>query len=416
MDKYLFTATVRADGSSRFSKDNRWGIFPSLALAWRLKQESFLKDVAFVNDLKLRLGYGVTGQQDGIANYSYIPGYNLSSNTATYQFGNTFYNMYRPAAYDKDIKWEQTATTNIGLDYSFLNNRISGTIDYYYKKTKDLLNEIPIPAGSNFSNKLLTNVGNITNQGFEFTINATPIQTEKLSWDVSYNITLNKTKITKLNQTEDPNYLGVLTGGIRGGTGNNIQIHSVNHAPGSFFVFKQLYDTNGKPIEGAYADLNNDGIYNEKDRYQYKSPEPKVFMGFSTSLNYGKWNLSTALRVSIGNYIYDNVSSSLAIFNEIINSNNFLQNTPKEIYKSKFSTAQYMSDYYVKNASFLKMDNLSLGYDFGKLFNNVGLRASATVQNVFTWSKYKGIDPERAIDNNLYPVPRTYSLNLSFSL
>lgn len=417
LDRYVLTATVRTDGSSRFSKDNRWGIFPSLAFAWRINQESFLKNVSWLNDLKLRLGYGITGQQDGIANYSYLPGYYLSTNTNTYQFGNTFYNMYRPEAYDQDIKWEQTATYNAGIDFAVLGNRLSGSVDVYYKKTKDLLNEIPVPAGSNFSNRLLTNIGNIENKGIEFTLNATPVQSDDFTWDVSYNLTMSDTKITKLNATEDPNYLGVLTGGIRGGTDNKVQIHSVGHEPYSFFVLKQLYGTDGKPIEGAYADLNNDGIINERDRYHYKSGAPDVMMGFSTSVTWGKWSASTSLRASIGNYIYDNVSSSMALYNEIVNPLRFLTNTPTEIYKSGFSTPQYGSDYFVKNASFLKMDNISLGYDFGRLGRSkLSLRATATVQNVFVLSNYKGIDPERSIDNNLYPMPRTYALNLAFTM
>lgn len=416
MNRYLFTATVRADGSSRFSQEHRWGIFPSFALAWRINEEGFLKQTTWLNDLKLRLGYGVTGQQDGIANYSYLSGYYLSKNTAMYQFGDKYYNMYRPSAYDKDIKWEQTETYNAGLDYAVLDNRLSGSVDVYYKKTKDLLNEVPIPAGANFSNKLLTNVGNITNKGVEFTINATPVQTKMFNWDVSLNLSINDTKITKLNLTEDPNYLGVLHGGVTGGTGNNIQIHSVGHTPGSFFVFKQLYDADGKPIEGAYADFNGDGVYNEQDRYHFHSPDPDLFMGFSTSLTYGKWSLSTALRASFGNYIYDNISSFMALKNEVVNPNNFLRNTTNEIYNSGFSAGQYMSDYYIHNASFLRMDNLTLSYDFGKVFGKSSLRAAATVQNVFTISGYKGMNPEHAIDMKLYPVPRTYSLNLSFTL
>ncbi len=417
LDRYVLTATVRTDGSSRFAKDNRWGIFPSLALAWRINQESFLKNVSWLDDLKLRIGYGVTGQQDGIANYNYLPGYYLSTNTATYQFGNNFYNMYRPAAYDRDIKWEQTATYNAGLDFAVLDNRLSGSVDVYFKKTKDLLNEIPIPTGSNFSNRLLTNIGNIENKGIELTLNATPIQSDNFTWDVSYNFTMSDTKITKLNATEDPNYLGVLTGGIRGGTDNKIQIHSVGYEPYSFFVFKQLYGTDGKPIEGAYADLNGDGLINERDRYHYKSGAPDVMMGFSTSVTWGKWSASTSLRASIGNYIYDNVSSSMALYNEVVNPLGFLTNAPVEIYKSGFSTPQYGSDYFVHNASFLKMDNISLGYDFGRLGRSkLSLRATATVQNVFVLSNYKGIDPERSIDNNLYPMPRTYALNLAFTM
>lgn len=417
LDRYVLTATVRTDGSSRFSKENRWGIFPAFAFAWRINQEGFLKNSNVLSDLKLRLGYGVTGQQDGISNYSYLPGYYLSGNTYTYQLGNEFYNLYAPEAYDENIKWETTETYNAGLDFGFLRNRISGSVDVYYKKTKDLLNSIPVPGGSNFSNILLTNVGNIENKGIEFTLNATPIQSDAFTWDLSYNFTINDTKITKLNATEDPNYLGVNTGGIRGGTGNTVQIHSVGYTPYTFFLHKQLYDKAGKPIEGAYADLNGDGIINEYDRYRGKSGSPDVLMGFSTSFTLGKWSLSTALRASLGNYIYDNVSSSMALLTEVLNPNPFVLNTTPEIFNSGFKGGQYFSDYYLHNASFLKMDNVSLAYDFGKLGrSNISLRATATVQNVFTLSKYKGIDPERGIDNNLYPMPRTYSLALAFSL
>lgn len=416
MERYLLTATVRTDGSSRFSPENRWGIFPSLALAWRIKEESFLRNAKALSELKLRVGYGVTGQQDGIANYSYLQGYYLSDNIHMYQLGDEFYNMYRPAAFDENIRWEQTETYNAGLDFGFFSNRLSGSVDVYFKKTKDLLNVIPVPGGANFSNTLLTNVGNIENKGVEFTLNATPIQTDKFTWDLSYNLTINRTKITKLNANEDPNYVGVATGGIDGGTGSTIQIHSVGHQPSTFYVYKQVYDTAGKPIEGVYADLNHDGIINDKDRYHYKSPAPEMLMGFSTSLSYGKWSLSTALRASIGNYIYDNVSSSKAFHNNVLTSDGFLLNTPRRISETNFVTPQYFSDYYVTNASFVKMDNISLSYDFGKIYRNVGLRASATVQNVFTLSNYHGIDPERGIDYQLYPIPRIYSLNLALTL
>lgn len=416
LDRYVFTATVRTDGSSRFSRENRWGVFPSFAFAWRINQEGFLRNVKALNDLKLRLGYGVTGQQDGIGNYSYIPGYYLSGNTQRYQLGNTFYNMYKPSAYDYNIKWEQTDTYNAGLDFGFFDNRLSGSVDVYFKKTKDLLNTIPVPAGSNFSNLLTTNVGNIENKGIEFTLNATPIQGEKFSWDLSYNLTINRTKITKLNAVEDPNYLGVLEGGITGGSDNKVQIHSVGYEPYTFFVYKQLYNADGSIIEGAYADLNNDGIINERDRYHYKSGAPKAMMGFSTTLTYGKWSLSGAMRASLGNYIYDNVTSDKAVYAQILSPNNLVNNAPRSVYGSSVESAQYLSDFYIRNASFLKMDNLSLSYDFGKIYRGLGLRASATVQNVFTISGYKGIDPELSIDKNFYPMPRTYSLNLAFTL
>ncbi|WP_455519645.1 SusC/RagA family TonB-linked outer membrane protein [Porphyromonas sp.] len=419
MDRYLLTATVRADGSSRFSKANRWGIFPALALAWRLNQESFLKEVSWIDDLKLRLGYGVTGQQDGIGNYNYLPFYALSTNTNQYQLGDKYYNMLRPAAYDENIHWEQTATYNVGLDYSFIKGRLSGTLDFYKKNTSDLLNEIPTPAGANFSNRILTNVGNITSKGFELSINATPIQTKRFSWDVNYNISSNSTRITKLNAVNVPGYQGVPTGGIKGGTGTLVQIHSEGYTPGTFFVYEQKLDKDGKPLEGQFVDRSKDGVINEQDKYRAHSPEPKVTMGLSTSLTFDRWTLSTALRSSLGNYIYDNVSSYMATHTAVLNSGNFFRNTTPEINISNFKNnddKQFVSDYYLHRASFLKMDNLTLAYNFGRLFGRTSLRASATVQNVFTLSPYKGIDPERAIDFSLYPIPRTYSLNLSLTL
>ena len=419
MDRYLFTATVRADGSSRFSPDNRWGIFPALAFAWRMNQENFLKHVSWLDDLKLRLGYGVTGQQDGIGNYTYLPFYSLSTNTAKYQLGNTYYNMLRPAAYDANIHWETTATSNIGLDFSFLKGRLSGTLDFYHRNTKDLLNEIPVPAGSNFSNRILTNVGNIEGKGFELSITAAPIQTKRFSWDVTYNISSNSTKITKLNAVDLPGYQGVPTGHVEGGTGTNAQIHSVGHAPGTFFLYQQKYDAQGKPLEGQFVDRNDDKVINEQDKYRTHSPEPKVTMGLSTSLSFDRWTLSTSLRSNIGNYIYDNINAYMAHHAAVLNSGQYFKNTTPEINNSNFtntSNTQILSDYYLHKASFIKMDNLSLGYDFGRIFGKASLRASATVQNVFTLSPYKGIDPERAIDFSLYPIPRTYTLNLSLTL
>ena len=419
MDRYLFTATVRADGSSRFSPDNRWGIFPALAFAWRMNQENFLKHVTWLDDLKLRLGYGVTGQQDGIGNYTYLPFYSLSTNTAKYQLGNTYYNMLRPAAYDANIHWETTATSNIGLDFSFIKGRLSGTLDFYHRNTKDLLNEIPVPAGSNFSNRILTNVGNIEGKGFELSITATPIQTKRFSWDVTYNISSNSTKITKLNAVELPEYQGVPTGHVEGGTGTNAQIHSVGYAPGTFFLYQQKYDAQGKPLEGQFVDRNDDKVINEQDKYRTHNPEPKVTMALSTSLSFDRWTLSTSLRSNIGNYIYDNINAYMAHHAAVLNSGQYFKNTTPEINNSNFtntSNTQILSDYYLHKASFIKMDNLSLGYDFGRIFGKASLRASATVQNVFTLSPYKGIDPERAIDFSLYPIPRTYTLNLSLTL
>lgn len=418
LDRYLITATVRTDGSSRFAPKYRWGIFPSVALAWKIKEESFLKDVEAVSDLKLRLGYGMTGQQDGIANYSYQSVYALSGNQKRYLFGDKWYNMYKPAAYDAEIKWEQTATTNIGLDYGFLNGRLYGSIDLYVKHTKDLLNTIPVPAGANFSNRLLTNIGSMTNRGAELSVNYIPIETKDWNWMLNFNATYNQTKITQLTQVEDPTYLGAEVGGINGATGNNAQIHSVGYEPYSFFVYKQVYDAKGKPIEGVFADLNGDGKIDNYDKYHCGKPAPDFLFGLSTSLRYKGLTLSTSLRANTGNKIYDNVSSNNATLDSVIDSHGWISNATHDYSASGFLNKHYLSDYYVRDASFLKMDNLTLSYDFGRLFHDtVGINLGATVQNVFTLSTYKGIDPEVSggIDHQFYPIPRTYSLSLGLT-
>ncbi|RAJ77508.1 iron complex outermembrane receptor protein [Chitinophaga dinghuensis] len=418
-DKYIVQGSLRTDGSSRFAKENRWGVFPSAALTWRINRESFLKESKTLSDLKLRLSYGITGNQDGIANYSYMAIYSTSSNASMYQFGNNWYNMQAPAAYDKNIKWEQTATWNGGLDFAVLQDRLRGSVDVYYKKTKNLLNTVPIPIGSNFSNQILTNVGNIENKGIELNIGATPIQKGKLTWDVNFNLTYNNNKITNLTAVTDSSFVGNLTGGITGGTGQSIQIHSVGYNTFAFYVYKQVYDKNGKPLEGVYEDLNGDGIINQKDMYRYKSPAPKVFLGFSTQVTYDRWTLSTSLRASLGNYMYNNVASNFGVRRNILNPLGLLNNSTTDIYNTNFYNNQYQSDYYVQNASFLRMDNLTLGYDLGSLFKNTGhLRLNATCQNVFVITKYKGLDPELngGIDYNLYPRSRTFVLgaNLEF--
>lgn len=417
--KYILAGSIRSDGSSRFAKDSRWGYFPSLAFTWRLKEEEFLKNSNVLSDLKLRLSYGKTGQQDGIANYSYLPVYALSNNTAQYQLGNSLYNMYRPSAYDSKLKWEQTAAYNIGVDYGFLKNRINGSVDFYYKKTSDLLSVIPIPVGSNFANQLLTNVGNVENRGVEFNINANAVRTSNFNWDIGFNFTYNVNKITKLTAVEDSSFLGNPTGGIAGATGYNIQMNSVGYNTNSFFVYKQVYDANGKPIEGAYQDLNKDGIINQKDLYHYKSPFPKFILGFSTQLNYKQWGLNMVMRANLGNYMYNNVASNLDRTQTMLNPLEYLQNGTTDVLNTHFAYSQALSDYYVQNASFLKMDNIGLTYNLGKLGKSrFGLILNANCQNVFTVTKYTGVDPEifGGIDNKFYPRPRIYTVgaNLAF--
>lgn len=415
--KYLFTATLRRDGTSRVNPNDRWGMFPSAAFAWNIGEEPFLKGNRTLSSLKLRLGYGETGQQEIGSDYQYLPSYFLGTQTAQYQFGNSFYQVYRPQAYDKNLKWETTSTYNAGLDFGFLNGRINGTLDYYFKKTKDLLSFVPVPAGTNFSNGIITNVGNMNNHGVELAINSAVVKNNKLTWDVGFNITYNKNEITKLSLVEDPTYQGVLTGGISGGVGNTVQIHTVGYQPYSFYVLKQVYNSSGKPIEGLYVDLNGDGIINNLDYYRYKSPEPLWLVGFFTSATYEKWTFSTVLRANIGNYMYNNIFSSNGVFQP--SSVSFLSNVHRNYLETGFATYQYFSDYYVENASFLRMDNLNVAYDFGKVFNKkANLRAVASVQNVFVSTKYRGLDPEIAggIDNNFYKRPRVYSIGINLDL
>ncbi|HEU4551203.1 MAG TPA: TonB-dependent receptor [Chitinophaga sp.] len=409
-NRYILAASLRTDGSSRFSPSTRWGTFPSVAFTWRANQEKFLANAKSLSDLKLRLSYGVTGNQDGIYNYAYLGVYSLSDNASAVQFGDKYYNMGSPAAYDAGIKWEQTATYNAGIDYAFLGNRIGGSVDVYYKKTKDLLNTIPIPAGSNFSSTILTNVGNIENKGIEVQVEATPVTNKQFTWYLAFNAAYNNNKITNLTATKDSTYPGSLAG--------TVQIHSVGYSPYAFYVYHQVYDAAGKPIEGVYADVNHDGVINERDLYRYKSPIPKFIFGFTTEFSYGKWSLRTVLRANTGNYMYNSLATGASKAN-MFNTLGYLANTLSEITKSNFYYGQQQSDYFVQNASFLKMDNLTLTRDFGNIIGNrVGLRVTAACQNVFTITKYTGIDPEiyGGIDNALYPRPRTFSLgaNLQF--
>jgi iron complex outermembrane receptor protein len=416
-DRYLFTFTLRDDGSSRFSSDNRWGLFPAAAFAWKINDESFLKNVPAVSDMKLRLGWGVTGQQDIGNDYPYLAVYRGSTPTAQYQFGNAFYNTLRPNPYDANIKWEETTTYNVGLDFGLLKNRITGTIDVYKRKTKDLLNFIPIAAGSNFSNFLTTNVGNLENKGFEISLTGQVISKKDMSWSVGVNAAYNENRITKLTKTDDPNYPGVDAGLIGGGVGNFIQNQKVGFPVNSFFVFQQVYGSNGMPIEGLYVDRTGTGgtiTSNNLNKYHYKKPAPDYTLGINSRFAYKQFDFSFSGRANIGNYVYNNVASG-ALYSTVYNQSGFFNNLPKQVNNAKFTNTQYFSDFYIENASFFKMDNMSVGYNFEK---SLRARVSLTVQNVFTITKYKGLDPEvdGGIDNNFYPRPRVFVLgvNLTF--
>jgi TonB-dependent starch-binding outer membrane protein SusC len=422
MDKYLLTFTLRNDGSSRFSPDNQWGLFPSVALAWRLNNESFMMGQELFSDLKLRLGYGVTGQQSlGQGDYPWMARYSYSQAGANYFFGDTKIPLIRPVAYDENLKWEETTTYNIGLDFGILNNRITGALDVYQRETVDLLNTVAIAAGTNFSNQLLTNVGELTNKGFEFSLTGRPIVGEDFNWTINYNMAYNENEITKLTINDDPNYAGVIHGGIDGGTGANIKIHSLNNPAGSFYVYEQIYDADGKPIEGAYVDQNKDGAINEEDLIIYKKSSPDITMGFSSQLNYRSWDFNFSLRANLGNYAYNNIQSNREAQNVMYDPSGFLKNVVNSAPYTNFSDPQYLSSYYIQEASFLRMDNVSLGYTFDDLGiwrENQRGRISFTVQNPFLITDYKGIDPEFSndgIDNNIYPHPRVFILGLSLN-
>ena len=411
--KYLLTATVRRDASSRFSKDTRWGTFPSVALGWTLTEEPWLKNQKVLSNLKLRASYGVTGQQEGIGNYNYLPVYTYSVTGAEAFINGQYINTYRPEAYVSDLKWETTTSWNFGLDFGFLDGRIGGAIDFYTRKTKDLLASVPTAAGTNFSKTILTNVGNVDSKGIEISLNATPIQTKDWEWNLSYNFTWQNMKVKNLSLTKGGSQTNVKVGPSI--DAYQFQVLSEGYEPYMFYVYHQLYDSKtGKPIEGAYADLNNDGEINESDLYRYHSPAPKYIMGLSTSLRYKQLTLGMSFRANIDNYVYNGMGMSTGAFETVSYNNSQLNNLNTSFLKTGFKTRQYLSDYYVENASFLKLDNLSLSYNVGKINKWTSLTVSAMVQNVFTITGYSGTDPEvpNGMDNSFYPRPRTYSVSL----
>lgn len=422
LDRYLFTATVRQDGSSRFHKNNRWGLFPSFALGWKLKKEAFLKDVDVLSDLKLRLGYGITGQQNiNSGDYPYLAVYETNKDGAYYPIlgeGTT----YRPNAYNPDLKWEKTTTYNVGLDFGFLNNRINGAVDYYYRKTTDLLNSVFVSAGTNFKNKVLSNVGSLENSGIEFSINSKPVVTTDWTWDLGFNITYNKNEITKLTTGDSENYYVAAGDNIGGGRDMKAMAHAVGHPASSFYVYQQVYDENGKPIENEFVDRNGDGTINGDDRYFYKKPTADVLMGLTSRLSYKSWDFSFSLRASLNNYVYNSVEAGgsdcnpTSVYSFGALNNRPLMGVANNIQNLKDNTL--LSDYFVQNASFMKCDNITLGYSFKKLFGApIGGRVYAAVQNVFTITKYKGLDPEveKGLDNNIYPRPLTTLIGLSLN-
>lgn len=408
-DRYLLTVTVRGDATSRFAKDKRWGVFPAVALGWKINQEAWMQGAAgWLSDLKLRLGWGKTGQQEIGETINYMALYAIASPSASYPNGtNGWYLPVYARGYNPDLTWETTTSYNAGLDFGFLNNRITGSIEYYKRKTTDLLAYVAVPAGSSTTNMLNRNIGSLENYGVEFNIAAKPIVTNDFTWTLSYNVGWNHNEITELTTGASQ----LKTGGISGGNGNTVQIHAEGHPASSFYLFQQVYDESGAPLEGVYVDQNGDGQIDDSDKIINKSPDPKVTMTFGSQFRYKKWDLGFNIRASIGNYVYNNVLSTKAVYNDLFTYglNNVVEN---DYY---FEQPRYMSDYYLRNASFVRCDNITLGYTWDNLLNDkLRLRLFGAVQNPFVITKYKGVDPEvfGGIDNSVYPRATTYSLGL----
>ena len=424
LDRYMLTATFRADGSSRFADGNKWGYFPSVALAWKINNEAFLKKVDWLDELKLRLGWGQTGQQDIGGDFLYAPLYTGSNSYAQYPFGDTYYQTMRPSSYNPDLKWETTTTLNAGLDFSVLNGRIMLNVDGYYRKTDDLINDVTIPVGTNFASVLKKNIGSLKNYGLEFAINAKPIVTKDFTWDISYNVAWNHNEITSLTGgAGDADYYFKSLTTISRGNGTKILANKVGQAVNSFFVYQQVYDEAGKPIEGLYVDRNSDGQINESDKYFYKKPTADVIMGFTNKFLYKNWDLSASFHASLGNYVYyDHLSNVGSISASGLYSNSAFSNTSPEAVALGFTgtggTEYYLSDYFVRNASYLKCSNITLGYSFPELFKNeISGRVYFTAQNPFIITNYKGIDPEvsSGVDKNPYPRPMSFQFGLSLN-
>jgi iron complex outermembrane receptor protein len=421
-DRYLLTATLRNDNTSRFSKDNRSGYFPALGLGWRIKGEEFLANNNAITELKLRAGYGITGQQEIGGPFDFLPRYVTGRSTVQYQFGvdangnPIFVTTQRPSGYNNDLKWETTATTNVGLDWAIMDNRLSGTIDVYERKTSDLFANVYVPAGG-LSNQLNRNVGKLRNRGAEFALNAVPVRLEDFTWDLNFNVAYNKTEITDLGPQQE-GFVGYQVEGIPGGTGTNIQINSVGYANNAYYVYQQVYGEDGRPVEGAYVDRNGDGRVNEQDLYRYKQRAPLATFGFSTTLTYKKLTLSTVLRANAGNYVYNSLAGNLGNFANANTATGFVGNIPVGVRDTGFRSQQILSDYYVENGSFIRGENITLGYNVGKIFSEgSNLRLTAAVQNVFLITKYSGLDPEifNGVDNNFYPRSRTFTFGLNAS-
>ncbi len=415
-NKYLLTVNYRRDGTSRFSKENRWGNFPGAAIAWKISEEGFLKNASAISDLKLRLGWGITGQQDINDGFAYIERYTTGNTQAQYQFGNVFVPVGRPEGYNKGLKWEETETKNIGIDYGFFNNRLTGSLDLYEKKSTDLLAIVPFPDGANLENEGFRNYGDFTTKGVEFSVSYDIFQGDGFNWTSTFNATYNDQEITALPSDN-------AVGDIDGGGGNKIQINSVGYNPNAFYVYEQVYDENGKPVEGVYVDRNQDGVISTADQYRYKKPNADFTLGMMNNMSYKQFDFSFAWRASLGNYMYNNVASNKGVLQSGIRYNDVISNINADYLNSGFQLEgnnRLFSDYYIQDASWFKLDNITLGYTLQNPMTTQKskLRIYGAVQNVFTITDYDGVDPEifGGIDKTIYPRPRMFMLgfNLDF--
>jgi iron complex outermembrane receptor protein len=424
-ERFLLTVNLRRDGSTRFGPNNKWGTFPSAAIGWRIANENFMQNQNIFSDLKLRAGYGITGNQD-IGNFRYLGTYTPSDPQANYQFGSAYYTTIRPSGYDTNLQWEQTASSNIGLDFGVLQGRLSGSIEVYQKNTDKLLFTRAVAPGANLTNTILTNIGKVQNKGVELSLDAVAISTPNLTWNVGFNAAYNTNKITQLDGNNDPDFPGYAAGdNIAGGVGNKVEILRVGQPVNAFYVFEHKTGADGKPVNDnlgtedrtkMYVDQNNDGIINEKDLRPFHRPAPRVLMGLTSQLNYKNFDFSFTLRANLGNYVYNNVASNSTFqrAGDAFRPLNLITNS----LRANYYTPQYFSDFYVENASFLRMDNLTLGYSVKQL-TKANIRVYATVQNAFVITKYSGLDPEvsvSGIDNNLYPRARTFVFGVHIGL
>ncbi len=420
-DRYLLTFTLRDDGSSRFSKNNRWGLFPSAAFAWRVSQENFMENQNLFSNMKLRLGWGKTGQQDiNQGDYPFLSTYSYSTSTsASYYRNGKWVSLLKPGAYNEDLKWETTTTWNAGLDFGMFNDRLTASLDYYYRETTDLINtEAKTPSGTNFAEYVVSNIGTLTNTGVEITLGGMPIAKKDLQWRIDANLAFNKNEITKLSSGAEDTDVRRFERTSDGDGATTIKAHAVNQHAGMFYVFQQVYGTDGKPIEGAYIDRNGDGSINEGDLYFYHNADPKMTFGISTKLQYKDFDFSIAGHGSLGNWMYNGVAAnSAALAPNSVYAVSALTNKTKSAFETNFQEAQVLSDYYIQLASFFRIDNITLGYSFSNVFDKIGGRVYFTVQNPFVFTKYDGLDPEISggVDNSFYPRPVTFLLGLNLN-